>query len=337
MFLNNNENGDVLCHKIPKTDVLQLHLLVSSDGGNLYSTGNVSFWPFHAIVLDLPLQIRCASENVMLMALWKGSKPKWKVFLKYYLHNFLRNAFHVQTRHGILTIRLKLSLAVLDLPALASIMEITQYNGKFGCPMCKHPGNVKPRGKGHTMTYPHDQEYDLKTTDFYVECVALAETSGVPVFGVRGKSVLYKYLSPPCDFVLDSMHLLFENCFRTLLKTFFDPDNRNHSFYLGRRSKLNCITKIISSIRMPHDMPKIPAINCLSIWKAHDFRNFLLLFSLPILGSSLPSSYMIHLAAFVFASRYCTAKCADHLRVILVNCLSILSITLILSLAYPLQ
>lgn len=34
----------------------------------------------------------------------------------------------------------QLLCAVMDLPAKASLLNIMQYNGEYGCMTCKHPG-----------------------------------------------------------------------------------------------------------------------------------------------------------------------------------------------------
>ena len=41
---------------------------------------------------------------------------------------------------GQKTIVAKLICGVLDLPAKAALLNCNQFNGKFGCPNCQHPG-----------------------------------------------------------------------------------------------------------------------------------------------------------------------------------------------------
>jgi hypothetical protein len=48
----------------------------------------------------------------------------------------------------------EVALCVCDLPALASITNTVQYNGKFGCIKCTHRGIVQKTGKGHSRIYP---------------------------------------------------------------------------------------------------------------------------------------------------------------------------------------
>lgn len=41
---------------------------------------------------------------------------------------------------GELTCKARLLFVLADLPAKASLFNITQFNGKYGCPSCKHEG-----------------------------------------------------------------------------------------------------------------------------------------------------------------------------------------------------
>ena len=46
----------------------------------------------------------------------------------------------IETPHGPASYRAKLELAVFDLPAKAAALCSKQFNGKYGCSVCLHPG-----------------------------------------------------------------------------------------------------------------------------------------------------------------------------------------------------
>ena len=48
----------------------------------------------------------------------------------------------VSTTSGVKNVRVKLLFGVFDMIAKA---PVTQFNGKFGCPECTHPGSNKNR------------------------------------------------------------------------------------------------------------------------------------------------------------------------------------------------
>lgn len=55
------------------------------------------------------------------------------------------------TGRGELTCKTHLLFALADLPAKASLINITQCNGKYGCPSCKHEGE-QVRGSDMLLT-----------------------------------------------------------------------------------------------------------------------------------------------------------------------------------------
>ena len=78
-------------------------------------------------------------------------------------------------------VRARLICAVMDLPAKALVLNCNQYNGAFGCSVCKHPGEMVSLaylvlcsvtsenilqvsvGKGKSRSYPHQQVIELRS------------------------------------------------------------------------------------------------------------------------------------------------------------------------------
>ena len=55
----------------------------------------------------------------------------------------------------VATCRVKVLCTTLDLPAKAKVLNFTQYNGRFGCTVCKEEGMVVKVGKGSTRVYQY--------------------------------------------------------------------------------------------------------------------------------------------------------------------------------------
>lgn len=53
------------------------------------------------------------------------------------------------------TCRVKVLCTTVDLPAKAKVLNFTQYNGRFGCTVCKQEGVVVKVGKGSTRVYQY--------------------------------------------------------------------------------------------------------------------------------------------------------------------------------------
>ena len=48
---------------------------------------------------------------------------------------------------------LHLHSVIFDLPALASVLNIKQFNGQFGYAFCEHPGESVVSGRDHARVY----------------------------------------------------------------------------------------------------------------------------------------------------------------------------------------
>ena len=53
--------------------------------------------------------------------------------------------------------RVRVLCATLDLPAKAKVLNFVQYNGQFGCSVCKEEGMVVKVGRGSTHVYTCSQ------------------------------------------------------------------------------------------------------------------------------------------------------------------------------------
>lgn len=74
-------------------------------------------------------------------------------------------------------------------------MNMTQFNGFYGCPYCYVPGtSVKTSERGHTLSYPFNMESgnvnghcELRTNESHLRNSEEAGTTkGLPIKGVKG-------------------------------------------------------------------------------------------------------------------------------------------------------
>ena len=177
--------GDILCGNLdePK-DQLFINLHLSTDGGQLYRYKKNHLCPLHATVLDLPFSIRCRPENIMILGLGSGrDKPDWSELLpSYYLHQSLINKKITVTVNDLtIDVTLKIHIMVFDLPAMASVLNHVQYNGKFGCLYCCAPGHTMTVGRGHSRKY--GPVCDILSDETYNEYACLSESSNEPIQG----------------------------------------------------------------------------------------------------------------------------------------------------------
>ncbi len=68
----------------------------------------------------------------------------------------------------------------VDLPARATVANMKQFNGKFGCLYCENPGKT-PLGNPLHRFWPHNTGSCLRTAGSFKANVTSATISGNPV------------------------------------------------------------------------------------------------------------------------------------------------------------
>ena len=276
-----------------------LGLLLSTDGVPLFKSSAGALWPVNLTIANLPPSIRANSANTLLCSLWVGhQKPPISTLLApvmEMLKSLLTTGITVITLGGIKTIRAILLTGIFDLIAKAPILNMKQFNGKYGCSTCTHPGTRL----GNTRVYLPSVECTPRTDKTFLEAAEEAERTGEPEKGVKGKSVLSTCLDLVDGVPVDYMHAVLEGVVSWLLHAWFQSENHSESFYLGRHSRE--IDNTFLAQCPPHEFIRPPRSikSHLNYWKAAEFRNWLLYYSLPILCGFLPPLYCDHYALLV--------------------------------------
>lgn len=187
----------------------------NTDGAPLFTSSTYSIWPIYLMVNELPYNVR--TNELIVVGLWFGKdKPDMQVFLDPFVENINKLSTEgVQCKINGADISIKIFPLVccVDSVARAPMLGFVQFNGKFGCHQCLHPGeSVKsnpnnPRSKN--IKYPLQKgvpkNRTVKQTVKFMKRAAKKRTS---VFGVKGFSPLInviKFLFIH-GVVVDSMH-----------------------------------------------------------------------------------------------------------------------------------
>ena len=294
------------------SNVLRVRLILSTDGGSFLRTSQSSIWPVHALLLDLPPYERQKACNILLLGLWvsKKVKPVWSAIMKEILDNFPRRVFQISlpSRKCLVTI----NIFVSDLPALASTLNITQFNGDYGCPKCVHKGTVVESGFGTCRIYEAGQ-HTLKSVEDYQSFAEMASEMKRRICGIRGKSELSAVLSLPRDVPLDSMHLLYEGVIKLILSAMVNPKYRTHPFSIGRKSTLQRVDRMIRGIRIPHEFPRFRGLSDVKLWKAHELRNFFFYACFPLVGSLVTAPFAECLFSLLLFSLIINGHTSDNM------------------------
>lgn len=280
-----------------------------TDGVPLFKSSKVSVWPLFLSVNELPIQERFKQENMLFAGLWFGrSKPAMSCFLRPFHHSlkkFQDIGCDVYCSHCEENINVKgiLLCGTCDLPAKAMVMNMTQFNGKFGCPKCKQEGTVIQSGKGHTRVFPFDTSCfngPKRTHEEFVRHGDEAHESSEIVYGVKGPS----WWANVCPDIIngtaiDYMHSVLLGLVRRLLQLWFDPKYSNESFSVS--SLVNLADKRLSAIRPPHFIQRHPRDikEQSKYWKASECRAWLFFYSVPVLFGILKEQFFQHFLLLV--------------------------------------
>ena len=235
-----------------------LGLILSTDGVPVFKSSSGSLWPVYLSIANLPPNIRYSSAKTLICGLWFGpKKPPLKALMQPVM-NMLMSLYSLGitmlTPVGIKTIRAKLLTGVFDLLAKAPLLNMKQFNGKYGCSTCTHPGT---RLTNNARIYLPTTEANPRTHQTIMAAAKEAEVSGVAVRGIKGVSVLATSLDLVESVPVDYMHAVLEGVVRLLLRAWFDfeflliPTSGNllcHTFILST-SVLFCLNWLFLGYR----------------------------------------------------------------------------------------
>ena len=191
--------------KIPNT--IQITLTLCSDGVAIRNNGK-SVWPVLLSINEFSPLLRSSYKTKIIGALWEGEKPKPHLLYPDLL-NALRELefFNLTINETSYAFKINLYGILFDSPALALSLNVKQFNGYFGCPICLNPG-LRPK-EFRKMIYP-TETYSRKDTEMYNEANAKQ--------GFFRRAVFCDSLSLPDSIMIDYMHVVLEGIFKDMIK-----------------------------------------------------------------------------------------------------------------------
>ena len=275
-------------------------LVLSSDGVPIFKSSKGSIWPVYLMSTSIPPHKRTLAENLVVASLWFGpTKPNMTLMLEPILSCISameKGIIMHQDSSASVVIRVKLVMAIFDLPAKAAATNTKQYNGEFGCFYCLDKGKIYNRAR----IYSPDEQHILRTSEQIRQWAVESERENIAKFGVKGQSLLSEYLVFPQCIPIDYMHCVLEGVMKQLMKFWFGSSFHSEPYSL--RKHLSAINKIILQIRPPNEVKRKPrTLDDMPLYKASEFRAWLLFYGLPVLSLFLPSEYASHFSLLVSA------------------------------------
>lgn len=274
------------------------------DGLQIGSTTKTSALPLLVSVNELPLHLR--RKYLMMASVWLGKK---KPDCNEYLKPFVEQCIKLQTsgvsyqRNGVkLTQKFKPCVCISDSIARPPLRNCHQFNGKYGCGLCYHPGFRLPFGRGHVRSYStQDRSYPLRTHEETMEYARQAQrTNKKHVMGVKGHAILSNI--PGFDIVTqldpDSFHCLV-NVAKRFAWLWFSERFSKKAFNIHEH--LTKVDARLLSITPTSDVSRLRSLTERSDYRGHEWYYWIVMFSIPCLTKILPNRYLNHWSLLVSA------------------------------------
>lgn len=194
-----------------------------------------------------------------------------------------------------------------DAVARCSLQNMSQFNGFYGCGLCEQKAESVTKGNGTVRVYPlSNPPANMRNDKEIARQAQIALESGIPEKGIKGPSVTscIPMFSVGRSFVPDYMHSVLLGVVRSMMTIWIDSSYHQSLWYIGNRT--SDVNKRLLSIRPLNEITRTPrSLNTRKYWKASEYRNWLLWYSLPVLQGILPAAFHVALcicfhACFIF-------------------------------------
>lgn len=301
---------------------------LNTDGVQIFRSSTVSMWPVYMLINELPVSERKLKENIIYYGLWISSrKPIMWSYLKPFHKELceLEDGVYVKDCNDTpFCWRATVLNCVCDLPARCMMSNNTQFNGAYGCWFCLQPGETYTTNKGgHVHIFPYQKE-DPKGPQRTPENLQEDVNSVISnihenkkkfvVRGVKGPFwfMFLKHFNVINGFVINYMHGVCAGVMKLLMVLWFDKVHKSEPFSMY--TSVSLVSTRLKSIRPNLTITRPPrSLGDLSHWKTSEFRNFLFLWSLPVLYGVLSEAYYVHFCLLVKGIHILSNECITQM------------------------
>lgn len=280
-----------------KLNNFTINLIVSTDGAPIGISSGTEIWP-----------ILCSDEllpKVQVIGIYYGQKKPVdsNTFLEAFVNEIIP-LINIGIIYNETHYKIRLHAVICDAPAKAFILKVKNHTGYDSCSKCLIHGNHID----DTNCFPTENNYPLRNDEVFRNFDYSENYQ-------TGKTILINipHFGPVTNVPLDYMHLVCLGVMRKLLLLWMrGPLNiRLASFQVQQISeKLHIFKKYT-----PSDFPrKARSLNFIKLWKATEFRQFLL-YSGPIILKNIVHTNVyehfltLHIAVRILASTTFSKNC----------------------------
>ncbi|XP_077500036.1 uncharacterized protein LOC144110817 [Amblyomma americanum] len=216
--------------KSGKIGWMDLTITINTDGSPVFKSSSSSVWPIQFLINELPPCDRL--KNCLIGGLWFGQPPYMRTFLTKFVEEI--NQFGKITwkaGHTLLSSGLRVLCCCVDAPARASVINMVQFNGLFGCPWCYNFAEFH-EGAQRYMSVTVGEE---RTPGEMSKDMEFAEKIKDAVNGLKGQSPLnnLKHFNIVFGHTVEYMHCVLIGVAKCLTDQWFDSANSQQPFYIA--------------------------------------------------------------------------------------------------------
>lgn len=266
----------------------------------------MKLWPIFLAVNEIPVQSRFARDNIILAGIWQGKdKPPFLQYLWSFGEEMCRLhdegiTIHPPCLADSITVKLSVLCGTVDLQAKAYILNMTMFNGEYGCSTCEEPGVTERQGKGYARFYPY-RESNVKPQIRSSEDVKYVKGPNATkckrmkgICGISGLNAM-PWFDVVWGILPDYMHGVLMGLTKKLLYLWFSPTSSGQQYFVGNHLKK--ISARLYNIQPPDYVERLPRDieKHYSNFKATELQTWLLFYSIPCMKDILAEEYHSHL------------------------------------------
>ncbi|CAH2207551.1 jg27715, partial [Pararge aegeria aegeria] len=270
------------------------------DGLPIFKSSNKEFWPILCTIFERP-----DIEPFVIGIYYGVGKPNQ---IDEYLNDFV-NEMENLLKDGIYieqfkkTVSIEIRCFTCDSPARAYIKGVCNFNAKHGCLKCVTVGEYSH--VSHTVTFPETNCRPRTDQEFREKKYGPHHKKDSPLLRLPVDMIE--------DFpVADSLHLVDLGIMKRLLVGW---RNGNFGKYITKWSARDTelVSIFLHKCKLPSEIHRsVRGLDCLSHWKASEYRSFLFYLSIVILPDVLSHDAFSHFLAFFCGITICSSKNYSH-------------------------
>ncbi|KAM0735793.1 hypothetical protein ACS0PU_009754 [Formica fusca] len=319
------DNGKILSH------LYNFSYSFSTDGIPMGKSCGKTIWPIYVTINELPPKER--SKHVLLAGLYVGKKdPNQNVFLQPFIEQANKlslHGFHWNHNGKDVISKVIPLCAIVDSVARFQMLNMSGINAYYACTFCYQKAEHTVKGQRFP---PCTYKAPERTTNSTIKDIEKTyekrnerDERKRYVKGVKGPTALLQlhFFNLIAGFVPDYMHCILLGVIRLHTELLFDSTRKK--FWKNMRNNDEIAIKHLISAIDEHFINicaltsitrSVRSLSQISIWKASEWRSWLIFYCIPCLKGFFKKKYLKHLAMLSKATNMLLQKSVTKANVV---------------------